>query len=129
MADVLWQPDPARVEASRMRAFERFAAEHFGAPADSDPATFHRWSVDESDAFWRAVWQFCGVIGDGPGNVVRDGDDIRDCRWFPEARLNFAENLLRRRDHGPGNGNALTPCASIARRMSGLTLGAGFHRF
>ncbi len=98
MSAPLWQPDEARVAASRMRAFEHFAAEHHGAPAEADAQAFHRWSVDHSDDFWRAVWAFCEVIGDGPGSTVRDGDDIRACRWFPEARLNFAENLLRRSD-------------------------------
>ncbi|MDP6978239.1 MAG: acetoacetate--CoA ligase [Myxococcota bacterium] len=98
MSEPLWKPDEARVAASRMRAFERFAAEHHGAPGDANAQTFHRWSVECSDDFWRAIWQFGEVIGDGPGSTVRKGDDIRACRWFPEARLNFAENLLRRSD-------------------------------
>ncbi len=93
-----WSPSESRIEASNMRAFERFAAEHRGAPAGASPAEFHRWSIDQSDDFWRAVWAFCGVIGDGPGEPARIGDDIRTCQWFPEARLNFAENLLRRED-------------------------------
>ena len=51
--------------------------------------------------FWRSLWRFADVIGEGPGEpVLVDGDRMPGARFFPEARLNFAENLLRRRDDG-----------------------------
>lgn len=59
----------------------------------------HRWSIDHPEEFWPSVWQFCDVIGE-PGSVVLDGSGMPGTRWFPEARLNYAENLLRRRDDG-----------------------------
>ena len=59
-----------------------------------------QWSVDEPEAFWTSIWQLGQVIGT-PGAVVAQGlDTMPGTRWFPEARLNFAENLLRQR--GPG---------------------------
>ena len=52
-------------------------------------------SVDDPAAFWRAVWDFTGVIGEGGiGRVLVDGDRMPGARWFPDVRLNFAENLL-----------------------------------
>jgi acetoacetyl-CoA synthetase len=58
-----------------------------------------RWSVDHRDAFWQTVWDYCGVIASRPAEqVVVDADAMPGARWFNGARLNFAENLLRRRD-------------------------------
>jgi len=67
-----------------------------------DYASLHRWSVESPEAFWRAVWRFCGVIGDtGSDRVVEHLDRMPGAVWFPDGRLNFAENLLRRRDESP----------------------------
>lgn len=109
MSKPLWQPSAQSVARSRMNAFARFARERAGAPDPGDAKGFdyeklHRWSIEEPSAFWTAVWSFCEVRGDGPGAsalVLDDGDDMKNARWFPDARLNFAENLLRRRDESP----------------------------
>jgi acetoacetyl-CoA synthetase len=66
-----------------------------GLPAD-DYARLHQWSIDASEAFWRALWSFTGIVASTPGTVVvRGKEQMPGARWFPEARLNFAENLLR----------------------------------
>jgi acetoacetyl-CoA synthetase len=58
----------------------------------------YEWSLSEPERFWRLVWEFFDVRGD-PGDIVlRNGEAMPGARWFPDARLNFAENLLRRRD-------------------------------
>ncbi len=104
MPEFLWHPSAEAVAASRMTAFARFAREHAEAPdavgaGTFDYAALHRWSIDEPAAFWEAIWSFCDVRGDGPGSVVFEpGANPREDRWFPEARLNFAENLMRRHD-------------------------------
>ena len=84
-----------------MRAFMRGAsARYHRSFADYD--ALYQWSVEEPEQFWREIWSFCGVIGDGPGNVtVEHRTRMPGARWFPQARLNYAENLLRRRDHAP----------------------------
>ena len=64
-----------------------------------DFASFYGWSVDQSETFWRAFWEWSEIIGDGPGEVtLQDADKMPGATFFPEARINFAENLLRRRD-------------------------------
>ena len=60
----------------------------------------YQWSLEQQEQFWTAVWSFCEVIGTPGQRVLVDGQDIEKAIWFPEARLNFAENLLRRRDQG-----------------------------
>ncbi|HAS86658.1 MAG TPA: acetoacetate--CoA ligase, partial [Candidatus Competibacteraceae bacterium] len=59
-------------------------------------ADLHAWSVEVPEQFWTAVWDFCAVIGErGAGPVLVDAEKMPGARWFPDARLNFAENLLR----------------------------------
>ncbi len=101
MVKPLWQPSAASMAASPMRAFMRGAsARYHRSFADYD--ALYQWSVEEPEQFWREIWSFCGVIGDGPGNVtVEHRTRMPGARWFPQARLNYAENLLRRRDHAP----------------------------
>ena len=61
-----------------------------------------RWSVDHPEAFWRRVWELGGVKASRPADAVLvDGDRMPGPEWFPGARLNFAENLLRRDDATP----------------------------
>ena len=59
----------------------------------------YRWSIEKPEEFWQSVWDFCGIVASRPAeNVVVDFDRFPGARWFPGARLNFAENLLRHRD-------------------------------
>ena len=94
----LWQPSAAAIAASNLTAFMR-AAERKYAARITDYAALHEWSVREPEQFWRAVWDFCSVVAERQGDVVLEHRDrMPGARWFPQARLNFAENLLRRRD-------------------------------
>jgi acetoacetyl-CoA synthetase len=94
----LWQPSPDRIAAANLTAFRRLVRETWGAEFRTY-AELHRWSVAEKEKFWRAVWSFGEVVAERQGDVALvDGDRMPGARWFPDARLNFAENLLRRRD-------------------------------
>ncbi|MGH0031208.1 MAG: acetoacetate--CoA ligase [Myxococcota bacterium] len=97
MDEPLWQPSEERVRAAALTAFARFACARSDTPfGGGDYAALHAWSVERPEAFWDAVWRFCDVRGDGPGPALRrDAPGMLGTRWFPEARLNFAENLLR----------------------------------
>jgi acetoacetyl-CoA synthetase len=94
----LWTPSAARVERSRMHAFLRATAQRHGLPLQHY-AELHRWSVSHPELFWRDLWHDAGIVGDGPGEIILEpAARFQDSRWFPQARLNFAENLLQRRD-------------------------------
>src|SRR5215469_848270 len=94
----LWRPSPERVAAANLSAFMKAVAAEWRADV-GDYEALYLWSIDHPADFWRTIWTFCGVIGEGPGaRVLEDGDRMPGARWFPGARLNFAENLLRRRD-------------------------------
>jgi acetoacetyl-CoA synthetase len=92
----LWVPAPERVDASALRAFAR--ATGVAEVAEGAYPELHRWSVAEPAAFWRLVWERAGIIGDPGRRVIEPAPDIWRTRFFPEASLNFAENLLREPD-------------------------------
>ena len=97
----LWQPSADQIARSNLAAFMRFVAER-GHPAMSEYAALHQWSIDEPRAFWAAVWDFCGVVASRRYDSVVEGfDRMPGAKWFPGARLNYAENLLRFRDDRP----------------------------
>ena len=101
MAKMLWQPSPQRVANANLTGFAAMVRERHGLNAD-DYAALHRWSIEDRAAFWSTVWEYGAVIGDrSDGPVLVDGDRMPGAKWFPGARLNFAENLLRRRDDAP----------------------------
>ncbi len=97
MSDKMWTPSPERVAAARMTAFARRIAERFEIEI-SDYRTLHAWSVRNPAEFWSEIWAYCDVIAARSADtVLSDGHLMPGARWFPGARLNFAENLLRER--------------------------------
>jgi acetoacetyl-CoA synthetase len=101
MDQPLWQPSPERIASANLTAFMREVRSRWGASA-RDYSELHQWSVTETERFWQSVWSFCGAIGEaGDGPALTDGHRMPGARWFPQARLNYAENLLRRRDRSP----------------------------
>ncbi|GLK68595.1 acetoacetate--CoA ligase [Hansschlegelia plantiphila] len=91
----LWTPPASRAAASAMAAFADLAS----ARAHRKLKTFrelHAWSIEDRASFWDLVWSFCGIVGDKGERLLVDGDRMPGARFFPDARLNFAENLLRR---------------------------------
>ncbi len=103
MSGPLWQPSDARIAEANLTAFmQRLKAEKGLDFADYD--ALYDWSIDDLEGFWTAVWDFCGVIADeARGPVVVDADRMPGAAFFPEARLNFAENLLRRPQNNRGD--------------------------
>ena len=97
---ILWQPSERAIEEAQITQFARQIVRKRRLELNSYPE-FYRWTVDNPEEFWSDVWDFCGVIASRRGSsVLVDGDKMPGARWFPEARLNFAENLMRRGDRG-----------------------------
>src|SRR5262245_49635552 len=88
-----------------------------------DYRALYRWSVDARERFWSALWDFAGIIGDRGGVTARHAEHMPGTEWFPGARVNFAENLLRRLDTMPaiisrderGRSDAITHAALAAK--------------
>jgi acetoacetyl-CoA synthetase len=93
----LWTPSQADIDGANVTRFiARVNRNH--SLAISDYESLYRWSLDEKETFWSEVWDFCGIIGDKGQRILFDGEGIESAQWFPDAQLNFAENLLRRKD-------------------------------
>src|SRR5437667_2072243 len=97
---ILWQPSERAIEEAQITQFARQIVRKRRLELNSYPE-FYRWTVDNPEEFWSDVWDFCGVIASRRGSsVLVDGDKMPGAHWFPEARLNFAENLMRGGDRG-----------------------------
>lgn len=100
MAEPSWRPSEARVGDANLTRFMG-QVERDWAVGVPNFAALYRFSIDERAKFWKSVAIFTGAIAARWGErVVEDAERMPGARWFPEARLNFAENLLRRRDDG-----------------------------
>ncbi len=99
----LWQPSPSRLAATHLTAFTRLARAHWGK-ALPDYDSLWQASVDDPAGFWSMVWDYCGVIGDKGTVALANATAMPGAKFFPDARLNYAENLLR----GRGDATALT---------------------
>ena len=96
----LWQPTSEAAANSNMRAFMGAVARDWNVHIDGY-ADLHRFSIENAEKFWVSVRDFVAITAETWGDeVVVDGDRMPGAKWFPDARLNFAENLLRRRDDG-----------------------------
>jgi len=107
----LWTPSPAQIAAANVTRFISDTVRPLGGSAADvhDAHSLYAWSIARPVEFWSAVWSFGGIIADDIGgrqwdDVLVGGDRVAPPdptlgpRWFTGARLNFAENLLRRRD-------------------------------
>ncbi|MDH4173164.1 MAG: AMP-binding protein, partial [Betaproteobacteria bacterium] len=98
--DPLWQPSEEAIEQAQLTQFARHVVRKHRLELNTY-ADFYQWTVDNPEPFWSEVWEWCGVKASRKGSAVLvDGDRMPGAKWFPEARLNFAENLLRRGDRG-----------------------------
>lgn len=92
MTQKLWSPSRERIEGTLLKRFMDGLRKQHGAFQDYDQ--LWQWSVHNIEDFWRAVWDFCGVEGDPGAEVLCNGHDLFNAEFFPDATLNYAENLL-----------------------------------
>ncbi|MGB1975275.1 MAG: acetoacetate--CoA ligase [Vibrio toranzoniae] len=106
----IWRPSEQRIDDANLARFID-SLEQSGLNLDRDVKSYaelHQWSVDQPESFWQNVWQFCGVVG-SQGSINKAESEIiktlgesrwqqpksnRDAVWFPNAQVNYAENLL-----------------------------------
>jgi acetoacetyl-CoA synthetase len=96
----LWSPSAEWCERAEMTRFMRWAGERTGRTF-ADYGELWEWSVSEVEEFWAAVWEYCGVRASRPYEQVLDSRAMPGARWFQGAELNYAENMLMRRDRDP----------------------------
>ncbi len=97
-AKILWEPSQKRISESNMIAFIDVVNSDWETEID-DFCELYAFSVREPEKFWRSLARFAGVVAETWGNdVLKNPGKMPGAIWFPEAKLNYAENLLRRKD-------------------------------
>ena len=90
----LWQPSLAHIKQSNLNRFMELTGQ-------SSYQDLYHFSITHIEEFWSAVWDFCEIVALQKGNIIaKNLNSIKQAEFFPEARLNFSANLLRRRDDG-----------------------------
>ena len=109
MNQELWRPSQDRIDATNLARF----AKSVGLDDPLNYDTLWQFSVDHPEAFWSAVWNHCGIVGEQGDTVLSLNDSLIDARFFPAAKLNFAENLLA---NGAGSSAAIIAVAEHGER-------------
>ena len=100
MNQPLWSPGDARKAETNLARFLEWASSSVGRPLN-DFRALHAASIADPEWFWSALWDYSGIVGDkGAAPYLVDADKMPGARFFPEARLNFAENVLNRLPDG-----------------------------
>lgn len=111
----LWTPSPERIAASNLTAFRKEAEARSGETLPDFDA-LHRWSVEDREGFWSLLWDYGGIVGEKGERILVDGDKMPGAKFFPDAKLNFAENLLK--TTGPGDALVFWGEDKVKRRLS-----------
>jgi acetoacetyl-CoA synthetase len=115
--DVLWEPTPETIARTQVGRYLDFLRTTRGVEfADYD--ALWKWSVEDLPGFWRSVYDYFDVAAEGDPSQVLVGNTMPDVQWFPEVRLNYAENMLRGVD-----GQVVVTALSQTRQKVELTRG------
>jgi len=108
---VLWSPSAERAAGSALREYLDWLEAREGRPF-ADHAQFWAWSIAELERFWTSIWDYFEVRASAPPERVLTDGQMPDVRWFPGARLNWAEHVLR-------SGRAQDPALMCVREGTG----------
>lgn len=97
--DLLWAPGPDRVANANVTRFMHWLKDKKGLEF-SDYHALWQWSIDEQDAFWESIWAYFDVRASTPYEKVLGRREMPGAEWFPGARLNYAQHMLRRERAG-----------------------------
>jgi acetoacetyl-CoA synthetase len=120
----LWEPPQEQLKDVEMTRFMEWAGERRGASFAGYDELW-RWSVDDLEGFWAAVWEFCGVRASKPYERVLGSREMPGARWFEGAELNYAENLLRGAHGSDGDTRAgevaVFHCSELREELGEIT--------
>ncbi len=100
MSDILWRPSAERMASANLTRFMRCVNARRKRTL-REFEDLHAWSVERPEEFWTELARFADVRADWKGAVLEHAERMPEARFFPDAQLNFAQNLLRHRDERP----------------------------
>ncbi|GAB3030693.1 acetoacetate--CoA ligase [Oleiagrimonas citrea] len=97
-----WEPSQDRIDRANMNRFVRFVREQTGNDDIQRYGPLYDFSIRSPEKFWPLVWEFCGIRASGQYEpVLEHPEQMPGARFYPNVKLNFAQNLLRFRDDKP----------------------------
>ncbi len=97
----LWTPSKERIENSNISKFIDLINQKYNSQIN-DFDSLWAWSIENQEKFWNQIWDFCNVISSSKGERISNGStNFKEHRYFPDAKINFAENILRNRGSKP----------------------------
>ncbi|MGH3343022.1 MAG: acetoacetate--CoA ligase [Carbonactinosporaceae bacterium] len=121
--DLLWTPSPEQVAGTNITVFLRWLAERRGRQF-ADYHALWRWSVEDLEGFWQALWDYFGIRSSAPHTRVLGSRAMPGAEWFPGARLNYAQHVLDRERPGEDallfRGETTPPTAPLTGPLTGL---------
>ena len=95
---ILWHPSRAQIDNAEITDFANWVERNHGFNWQQVYNRLWSWSVEHSDLFWKSIWDWHGIIGHQGERILINPDKIPGAQFFPDATLNFAENLLQQAD-------------------------------
>ncbi len=98
MDKIIWKPSQERINQSNIIKYMDFLTNNYDVKV-RDYESLYEWSIQQCEDFWRSVWEYCEIIGDlGNGTILENNHKMPGAYWFTDSKLNYAENLLNKRD-------------------------------
>ena len=96
MTNYLWKINQEKLNRTNLALYSNFLKHNYKVSAGNDFNKIWKWSVDNPKFFWKSIWDFTKAKGK-PGNILLQKSDIfYKNKFFPDATLNYAENILRK---------------------------------
>ena len=108
---VLWRPSSKIKEESNLNQFIKNFVDEFKNQSDVKYEELWKWSIEKPEKFWDSIWDYSNVLGEKGEILLKDKDKMPGARFFPNAKLNYTENLLKNKNE---------PLAIISEREDGL---------
>jgi len=130
MPKELWKPNTKQIlESNMMALYQRVFGENIKDPNYFDYSLLHKWSLNNPDKFWDSVWDDSGIIGDKGEIIIDHYEDLLDSQFFPDSKINFAENLLQGNEdsqaivfYGEGKDKSILNLSELRKKVFSLAL-------
>ena len=109
--NVLWRPSSKIKEESNLNQFIKNFVDEFKNQSDVKYEELWKWSIEKPEKFWNSIWDYSNVLGEKGEILLKDKDKMPGARFFPNAKLNYTENVLKNKNE---------PLAIISEREDGL---------
>ena len=96
MKTYVWKINEQKLNKTNLALYSNFIKQNYNINSDNDFNKIWKWSVNNPKIFWKSIWDFTKVKGDQGKILLKESDIFFKNRFFPDAKLNYAKNLLRK---------------------------------